>query len=111
MKIKCTKTRQEGTTHELTRGAVYEVIGIESDWYRVLNDGGVPALYPPELFQVVDEERPGHWVRRRRDGTEYAYAPELAKPGFFEDFFEGEPAAVRTFNRYINEHLRLTDAA
>jgi hypothetical protein len=111
MKIKCLKTRSGGTSHELTRGAVYEVIGIEAGWYRVLNDAGAPVLYPTELFRVIERSRPEHWVTKRREGLEYAYAPELGRAGFFEDFFEGDLRAVREFHRYINRHLQLTEAA
>jgi hypothetical protein len=90
---------------------VYEVIGIEADWYRVLNDAGAPTLFPPDLFRVVDARRPRHWTSKRADGVEYVYAPELGRPGFFEDYFEGEAGAVKAFHRYINRYLRLTDAA
>lgn len=111
MKVKCTKKRSQGVTHDLTVGWVYEVIGIEADWYRILNDSGSPVLFDPALFQATDPRRPAHWKTRRLDGAEYAYAPELAAPGFFEDYHEGKPPAVRAFNRYLNRYLRLTDAA
>src|SRR5436190_911081 len=109
MKVRCTKSRHDGTRHDLTVGGVYEVIGIESDWYRLLSDAGSPLLFEPQIFEVIDPARPEHWVTRKRDGTEYAYAPELARPGFFEDLHDGDPKAVKVFNRYLNRHLRLTD--
>lgn len=95
--------------HALTVGEVYEVIGIEADWYRLLNDFGEPVLFAPDLFEIVEPSRPAQWVARREDGAEYAYAPELAAPGFFEDYHERKPEAQRAFHRYINRHLRLTD--
>ena len=97
--------------HDLTRGQVYEVIGIEAGDYRILDDSGSPVLFDPGLFRVVDRTRPAHWAMRIEDGDEYAYAPELGAPGFFESYHEGDPKAVRAFNRYLNRHLRLTDAA
>src|ERR1041385_2807030 len=104
MKVKCAKSRSGGVTHELTRGAIYEVIGVEADWYRLLNDAGAPTLFPPELFTIVDPRRPRHWTTRIADGVEYAYAPELARPGFFEDYFEGDTVAVKAFHRYLNRY-------
>jgi hypothetical protein len=39
------------------------------------------------------------------DGERYADPPSLNKPGFFEDFFEDKPKAVRTFWRVVNCRL------
>lgn len=45
----------------LIHGKIYEVIGIEKDWYRIIDededdDSDIPGyLYPPELFEIVDE--------------------------------------------------------
>ena len=48
---------------ELTIGKVYEVRSIEKGWYRLTNDFGdypgelLPGyLYPPELFEVVEDD-------------------------------------------------------
>lgn len=111
MKVRCKKKRSGGVTHDVTIGGVYEVIGIEADWYRILSDSGSPVLFDPEFFAVVERRRPAHWKTRVLDDAEYAYAPELGAPGFFEDYHDGKPGAVRAFNRYLNRYLRLTDAA
>ncbi len=97
--------------HALSIGEVYEVIGIEAGHFRVLDDGGAPSLFGPKLFETIDASRPAHWIESTEDGTEYAYAPELNRPGFFEDYFEREPNTLRVFHRYINRHLRLNDVA
>ncbi|TVQ30396.1 MAG: hypothetical protein EA376_13100 [Phycisphaeraceae bacterium] len=97
--------------YDLTQGESYEVIAIEAGDYRILDDAGRPYLFPASLFKVIDPARPAHWASETLDGVEYASAPELAAPGFFEDCYAGDPDAVRIFNRYINRHLRLTDAA
>lgn len=39
----------------LTHGKIYEVLSIEKDWYRVIDDTGEDYLYPPEDFEVVEE--------------------------------------------------------
>lgn len=111
MKVLCTSNEHEEVANDLTVGGVYEVIGIEAGNYRILDDTGRPYLFEPEMFQVVDPSRPSHWVSEWDDGVEYAYAPELNEPGFFEDYFDHKPSARRAFHRYLNRHMRLTDAA
>lgn len=106
MNIRCTTNRSNGTEHELTVGAMYCVLGIEADDYRVLSDAGVPLLYPSELFEVVDASRPADWVTDiGENGEEYAYPPELNEPGFFEEVHAHEPEAVAAFARFLNSRL------
>lgn len=40
----------------LTHGKVYTVLAIEKKWYRVIDDSGEDYLYPPELFEIVENE-------------------------------------------------------
>ena len=40
----------------LTYDKVYEVISIERGWYRINDDSGDDYLYPPEYFEIIDEE-------------------------------------------------------
>ena len=53
----CLKVKSLGETEflVLTHNKIYEVISIEKDWYRVVDDSGEDYLYPPELFVVVTE--------------------------------------------------------
>ena len=51
-----------GDYPDLTPGNTYRVIGIEADDLRLLNDEGLPYLYPPELFAVVEADEPGEWT-------------------------------------------------
>ena len=37
----------------LTNGQVYEVIAIEKNLYRIVDDSGEDYLYPPEIFELV----------------------------------------------------------
>ena len=39
----------------LPNGKVYEVLSIERDWYRIVDDSGEDYLYPPELFELVND--------------------------------------------------------
>ncbi|MFM9957748.1 MAG: hypothetical protein ACKVZJ_06710 [Phycisphaerales bacterium] len=111
MRVKCRTNSVNESRHALTLGGAYEVIGIEAGDLRIIDDAGSPVLFDPALFDMIDPARPMHWKSWTDDGVEYAYAPELAAPGFFEDYHQRQPDAVRTFHRYINRNLRLSDAA
>lgn len=41
----------------LTHGKIYTVLSIEKDWYRVIDDSGEDYLYPPQLFEIVEEQK------------------------------------------------------
>jgi hypothetical protein len=100
------KTGDARVSGDLTPGQAYSVIGIEADDFRLLNDAGRPFLYPADAFEVVDPTRPPEWVVEHGDEGEcYAYPPPLNEPGFFEDFFDDEPAAVARFWRVVNANL------
>ena len=43
------------TSFMMTNGKVYEVLSIEKDWYRVIDDTGEDYLYPPQKFEIVEE--------------------------------------------------------
>jgi hypothetical protein len=91
---------------DLTSGQPYEVIGIEADDLRILNDAGRPFLYPRDLFSLVDAREPADWITELgEDGERYSYPPALNKAGFFEDFFDQKTKAVTTFWRVMNHRL------
>lgn len=59
MKVKCTT---DAYPVSLIQGKIYEVIGIEQGWYRIIDEEGVyegeeiPGyLYAPGLFEIVEE--------------------------------------------------------
>lgn len=41
----------------MINGKIYEILSIENGWYRIIDEEGEDYLYPPELFQVVDENK------------------------------------------------------
>jgi hypothetical protein len=101
------KLRRKSFRHrDLSTQQHYVVIGIEADFFRILNDEGRPFLYPARLFSCVDPREPKDWVTQiGEDGERYSYPPPLNKPGFFEDFFEARSKAVGTFWRVVNQRL------
>lgn len=51
------KVRWKGKTEflVLTYDKVYEVLSIEKEWYRIVDDSGEDYLYPPEKFEIIEE--------------------------------------------------------
>lgn len=39
---------------ELIQGKIYDVIFVEKEWYRIIDETGDDYLYPPECFEVVE---------------------------------------------------------
>src|SRR5712692_3121329 len=98
--------RKNSPYRDLTPRQPYVVIGIEGGDLRILNDAGRPYLYPPGLFRVLDSREPEDWIGEAgADGERYAYPAPLNGRGFFEDFFDERPKAVRMFWRVMNQRL------
>jgi hypothetical protein len=92
---------------DLTVGNVYRVIGVSGSDLRIMSDEGLPFLYPRDAFELVDEREPADWVVKVGDsGERYMYPPELARPGFFEDYFDDDPKAVAAFRVYMSKICR-----
>ena len=53
----------------LIYGKVYDVISIEKGWYRIIDETKEDYLYPPEFFDIVEDD----------DGT----TPKWGKPFIF----------------------------
>ncbi len=104
------KLRRKNSRYpDLTPGQGYVVIGIEADDLRILNDQGLPYLYPSRLFEIVDPREPEDWVTEYGDdGERYAYPPLLNNRGFFEDFFDAKEDALATFWQVVNQRLAAT---
>ncbi len=50
------KVRWKGETEflVLTKDKTYEVIDVENDWYRIVDDSGEDYLYPPDKFEIIE---------------------------------------------------------
>lgn len=84
----------------LSVGAVYDVVGIDSENFRVIDDNDEPFLYPKDLFEIVDPSIPDGWITETRDDEKYIDPPEFAEPGFYEDYFDRVEAAVEKFEAF-----------
>ena len=49
------KYLDETTFLGLTHNKIYDVVYVEKDWYRIVDDSHDDYLYPPECFEIVEE--------------------------------------------------------
>ena len=42
-------------TLALIKGKVYEVISVEKGWYRIMTELEEDYLFPPKMFEVIEE--------------------------------------------------------
>jgi hypothetical protein len=94
---------------DLSINKEYEVIGIEGDYYRILNNEKEPCLYSPECFEILDDSKPKFWVTEvGADGEEYSYPQSWHGVGFFEDYFDDVKKVVDQFQeeykKYYNKN-------
>ena len=52
------KVLYKGKSHPLylINGKIYKVLSVEKNWYRIIDESGEDYLYPPDLFEVVENE-------------------------------------------------------
>jgi hypothetical protein len=95
----------------LTVGRIYEVLGIECDLYRLLDDREEPILFDPRCFKVVDSAEPSHWLSYFEEQEErYAYPPKWGERGFFEHWHNRVPDVRHEFRRGLAEWYPWTAA-
>ena len=82
MKVRFTAKSE---TLALEYGKVYDVMSIEKGWYRIFCELDDDYLFPPEAFEIVDEEKdkPITQKKGRHNGdlsgeTKKGFTPEKA---------------------------------
>ena len=102
----------DGRLLSLTIGREYEVLGVEADSYRILNDpetwpyGNDPVLFEPGCFRITDATEPVVWTcEYGADGERYCYPPEWSQAGFFEDFHDGVEEVRKQFWRDLQRYF------
>lgn len=102
MKVAPLKTDNEYWS--LTPGQEYLVIGLDHESYRIVDNKGEPILFPKDGFKIVDDAIPEDWIWKRFGEDEYyADPPELSRPGFYEDYFDGKTEAVKQLRDYLRK--------
>ena len=115
MKVKAKTTVHERLVDEsehrgLSIGAVYDVVGLDSENFRVIDDDDEPFLYPKASFEIVDPAIPEDWVTETVDDDYFVDPPECAGRGFYEAYFDGVEAAVKTFEAFRKRNSLLHKA-
>ena len=52
----------ESEHRSLSAGALYDVIGLDNDNFRLIDDDDQPFLFPKALFEIVDPSIPDDWM-------------------------------------------------
>jgi hypothetical protein len=94
------RVADESEHRRLSVGTVYDVVGLDSENFRVIDDSDQPFLYSKALFEIVDPSIPGDWITETRDDVYYTDPPECAARGFYEDYFDGVASAVGAFEDF-----------
>lgn len=90
----------------LRSGVQYTVLGIEADWFRLMNADGEPCLYAPTAFDVRDSTEPHCWITSfGEEGERYSYPQEWNRPGFFDDWHDGIAAARELFDEVYRKYF------
>lgn len=107
MKVRYEHPKPGHDWRSLTLGKEYLVIGLNDEDYRVVNDFNEPILYPKECFEITDSRVPEDWRRDDHADGEYRINPiEVAKPGFYEKFFDDVPEAQEVFRRVLERERK-----
>ena len=85
--------------------SVYDAIGISPDCLTVVNEDGMPALYPRSIFEIIDDSDTLTWHWEWSDIDDWYGGPhELHEQGFlYVDYYEDDPRAVEVFERFRKE--------
>ncbi|ASN20167.1 hypothetical protein [Arthrobacter sp. YN] len=116
MKVRCTQLLTNdgrGTLESspwLTLDAEYHVVSLLAyPGGRVLlrlladNENGL-ALFDSTAFITVDGTVPDSWEARIREGGTLVFAPtSWLVPGFWEDYYDGDPAAAEAVRQELNK--------
>jgi hypothetical protein len=93
----------------LTIGRRYEVLAIENDIYRILDDSDDPVLYDPSCFNIIYDSRPSFWIcSTGEDGELYCEPPEWAGICFFEKYHDGVESVRDEFWKVLRKYYPFT---
>lgn len=106
MKVVCVKLLdahgdEVGSSPWATLDAEYVVPAVEAapsgrvELRIIGDDGPTPVLFQSEMFMTISTDVPSSWVASIGEGRAFDLAPsKWLRPGFWEDYFNGDPQAV-----------------
>lgn len=92
----------------LREGCEFYVLGIECEYYRIVDLRGEPILYDKELFDVVDRSITGSWSFSEFSEGAYFLEPiGVGGRGFYEDWHgsDGDVAAQARARQAVHDAL------
>ncbi|WP_347110057.1 hypothetical protein AAHB33_05115 [Paenarthrobacter sp. S56] len=95
----------------LTIGAEYHVVSVLAHpsgriQLRIVDDQGSLGLFGSSAFAAADGTIPSNWVVSIRDGGTLELAPSSwVRPGLWEDYYDGECAAVHIVNAELSKMI------
>jgi hypothetical protein len=108
MKVRCINNRLTPDGRKLgsllTIDHEYAVLAIYVDprlgclLRMVGDDKQTPAIFPGDLFEIIDPTIPRNWIAARDKNSVYRLSPKSwLEEGYWERFFNKDPDAVATF--------------
>ncbi len=107
MKVRCIQLKDwagEPEAHSawLKVGGVYHVLRVQVEPTRTMlhlvGEEPTPALFQPELFEIVSATIPSNWVVTSPRPGHLEFAPAAwSRTGFWEDYYDRVAAAVSCF--------------
>lgn len=92
----------------LTVGKVYRVLSVFMasegviEYRLIADDGRTPGMYRASQFKVVSDKLPSNWAAYYEAGSYFELAPKSwIEPGFWENYFDGDPVAIKQFESEI----------
>ena len=91
------------TSRSLTIGREYVVLGVSATIghsidVRITSDDGTHSLWPIDIFEVVEDSLSSSWVAKIDRQRLMLCPSSWSRPGFWEDYFNGEKEAVMQFD-------------
>lgn len=82
---------------------IYAYPGRQVEFRLTSDDGSTPALFDSTMFMTIDGHLPDSWEARVEDGGILRLGPaRWMEPGFWEAYFDSEPAAVEAYEREVH---------
>jgi hypothetical protein len=107
MKVRCIKLldsrgRPVGRSAWAKIGSVYHVLSVWAEpghtGLRLVGEESTPAIFEPEMFEVVSPKIPPTWVITSPKPGCLSLEPQAwSGVGFWERFFDGDPDAIAVF--------------
>lgn len=87
--------------NSLTIGREYEVIGLSTPFFRLVDDHGEPTLYESQCFELIDPKEPAFWITELDGDCRYADPPGWSVPGFYEAWHDKNALVRRIFTAQL----------